>query len=128
MAITSAPKRRALALRPTGRRLAQVARELATPRTLLVGGALVIVGYLAVVPLVYLLHDTFTGPAGLSIGAFTRAYSARSEGARRHLLLRRVSLPLVRPAIVWGGVLMFVQSLESFEVPGLLGRQNGIYV
>src|SRR6266511_3225639 len=52
MAITSAPKRRALALRPTGRRLAQVARELATPRTLLVGGALVIVGYLAVVPLV----------------------------------------------------------------------------
>src|SRR6266511_3486865 len=67
MAITSAPKRPALALRPTGRWLAQVARELATPRTLLVGGALVIVGYLAVVPLVYLLHDTFTGPGGLDL-------------------------------------------------------------
>ncbi len=229
MAITSAPKRRALALRPTGRRLAQVARELATPRTLLVGGALVIVGYLAVVPLVYLLHDTFTGPAGLSIGAFTRAYSASSQagrmmlnslefavgsgalalaigtllayvqvrtdaplkglffaaslvpliipgilyaaawifladpriglinvvlfepilghglfntfsmwgmiwvqglhlGAPRHLLLRRITMPLVRPAIVSAVLLMFVQSLESFEVPGLLGLQNGIYV
>src|SRR6266540_1331780 len=230
MAITSAPKRRALALRPTGRRLAQVARELATPRTLLVGGALVIVGYLAVVPLVYLLHDTFTGPAGLSIGAFTRAYSASSQagrmmlnslefavgsgalalaigtllayvqvrtdaplkglffaaslvpliipgilyaaawifladpriglinvvlfepilghglfntfssmdpsleeaalmaGAPRHLLLRRITMPLVRPAIVSAILLMFVQSLESFEVPGLLGLQNGIYV
>jgi iron(III) transport system permease protein len=255
MAITSAPKRPALALRPTGRWLAQVARELATPRTLLVGGALVIVGYLAVVPLVYLLHDTFTGPGGLSIGAFTRAYSASSQagrmmlnslefavgsgalalaigtllayvqvrtdaplkglffaaslvpliipgilyaaawifladpriglinvvlfepilghglfntfsmwgmiwvqglhlapiafllmgaafrsmdpsleeaalmaGAPRHLLLRRITMPLVRPAIVSAILLMFVQSLESFEVPGLLGLQNGIYV
>lgn len=255
MAITSAPSRPALGWRGTARWLAQVARELATPRTLLVGGVLVIVGYLAVVPLVYLLHDTFTGPAGLSVDAFTRAYTANSQagrmmlnslefavgsgalaltigtllayvqvrtdaplkglffaaslvpliipgilyaaswifladpriglinvvifkpilghglfnafsmwgmiwvqglhlapiafllmgaafrsmdpsleeaalmaGAPRHLLLRRITMPLVRPAIVSAILLMFVQSLESFEVPGLLGLQNGIYV
>lgn len=255
MAMASAPKRPALALRPAGRWLAAVARELATPRTLVVGGVLVIVGYLAVVPLVYLLHDTFTGPGGLSIDAFTRAYTANSQagrmminslefavgsgalalgigtllayvqvrtdaplkglffaaslvpliipgilyaaawifladpriglinvvlfqpilghglfntfsmwgmiwvqglhlapiafllmgaafrsmdpaleeaalmaGAPRRLLLRRITMPLVRPAIVSAILLMFVQSLESFEVPGLLGLQNGIYV
>jgi iron(III) transport system permease protein len=254
MAMASAPKP-ALLRHPAGRWLAQVARDLATPRTLLVGGALAIVGYLAVVPLVYLLHDTFTGPAGFSVDAFTRAYSANSQagrmmlnslefavgsgalalgigtllayvqvrtdaplkglffaaslvpliipgilyaaawifladpriglinavlfrpvlghglfntfsmwgmiwvqglhlapiafllmavafrsmdpaleeaalmaGAPRRVLLRRITLPLVRPAIVSAILLMFVQSLESFEVPGLLGLQNGIYV
>ncbi len=254
MAIAGAPRGSVLAGRPA-RRLAAVARELATPRTLLVGGVLVIVGYLAVVPLVYLLHDTFTGPAGFSLGAFTRAYTANSQagrmmlnsvefavgsgalalalgtllayvqvrtdaplkglffaaslvpliipgilyaaswifladpriglinallfkpvlghglfntfsmwgmiwvqglhlapiafllmaaafrsmdpaleeaalmaGAPRHVLLRRITMPLVRPAIVSAILLMFVQSLESFEVPGLLGLQNGIYV
>jgi iron(III) transport system permease protein len=254
MAIAGAPRGSVLAGRPA-RRLAAVARELVTPRTLLVGGVLVIVGYLAVVPLVYLLHDTFTGPAGFSLGAFTRAYTANSQagrmmlnsvefavgsgalalglgtllayvqvrtdaplkglffaaslvpliipgilyaaswifladpriglinavlfkpvlghglfntfsmwgmiwvqglhlapiafllmaaafrsmdpaleeaalmaGAPRHVLLRRITMPLVRPAIVSAILLMFVQSLESFEVPGLLGLQNGIYV
>jgi iron(III) transport system permease protein len=254
MAIAGAPRGSVLAGRPA-RRLAAAARELATPRTLLVGGVLVIVGYLAVVPLVYLLHDTFTGPAGFSLGAFTRAYTANSQagrmmlnsvefavgsaalalalgtllayvqvrtdaplkglffaaslvpliipgilyaaswifladpriglinavlfkpvlghglfntfsmwgmiwvqglhlapiafllmaaafrsmdpaleeaalmaGAPRHVLLRRITMPLVRPAIVSAILLMFVQSLESFEVPGLLGLQNGIYV
>ncbi|HEX8931172.1 MAG TPA: iron ABC transporter permease [Actinomycetota bacterium] len=254
MAVAGAPRGSVLARRPA-RRLAGVARELATPRTLLVGGVLVIVGYLAVVPLAYLLHDTFTGPAGFSLGAFTRAYTANSQagrmmlnsvefavgsgalalalgtllayvqvrtdtplkglffaaslvpliipgilyaaswifladpriglinavlfkpvlghglfntfsmwgmiwvqglhlapiafllmaaafrsmdpaleeaalmaGAPRHVLLRRITMPLVRPAIVSAILLMFVQSLESFEVPGLLGLQNGIYV
>jgi iron(III) transport system permease protein len=254
MAIAGAPRGSVLAGRPA-RRLATAARELATPRTLLVGGVLVIVGYLAVVPLVYLLHDTFTGPAGFSLGAFSRAYTANSQagrmmlnsvefavgsgalalalgtllayvqvrtdtplkglffaaslvpliipgilyaaswifladpriglinavlfkpvlghglfntfsmwgmiwvqglhlapiafllmaaafrsmdpaleeaalmaGAPRHVLLRRITMPLVRPAIVSAILLMFVQSLESFEVPGLLGLQNGIYV
>ena len=254
MAVAGAPRGSVLGARPA-RRLARVARELATPRTLLVGGALAIVGYLAVVPLIYLLHDTFTGPAGFSVGAFTRAYTADSQagrmmlnslefavgsgalaltlgtllayvqvrtdaplkglffaaslvpliipgilyaaawifladpriglinalvfqpllghglfntfsmwgmiwvqglhlapiafllmgaafrsmdpaleeaalmaGAPRHVLLRRITMPLVRPAIVSAVLLMFVQSLESFEVPGLLGLQNGIYV
>src|SRR6266511_1374048 len=119
MAITSAPKRRALALRPTGRRLAQVARELATPRTLLVGGALVIVGYLAVVPLVYLLHDTFTGPAGLSIGAFTRAYSDSSQAGRMMLNSLELAVGSGALALAIGTLLAYVQVRTDAPLKGL---------
>jgi iron(III) transport system permease protein len=240
--------------RPEGR-LASLGRRLARPQTLLVGAAVVVVGYLALVPLVYLLHDTFTGSHGISFGAFARAYapdqqagsmlvnslefavgsaalalvlgttlayiqvrtdtpfkglffaaslvplvvpailysaawiflgdpniglfntlifkpifggsplnvftlwgmvwvqglhlapvafllmvsaframdpsleeSAAMSGAGRLRILRRITVPLLRPAIISAVLLMFVQSLESFEVPGLLGLQNGIYV
>jgi len=225
------------------------------PQTLLVGGAILVVGYLALVPLVYLFRDTFTGSGGLSINAFARAYgadqqagsmlwnsmlfavgsaalalvlgttlayvqvrtdtpfkglffaaslvplivpgilytaswiflgdpgiglintlvfeplfghspinvfsiwgmiwvqglhlapvafllmvaaframdpsmeeSALMSGANRRTVLRRVTVPMMRPAIISSVLLMFVQSLESFEVPALLGLQNGIYV
>ncbi|HEX5495350.1 MAG TPA: iron ABC transporter permease [Mycobacteriales bacterium] len=230
-------------------------RRLGTGQGLLVTGAVVIVGYLAVVPLVYLLHDTFTGNSGFSLHAFARAYggtsqsgtmmlnslrfafgsaalalvvgtclayvqvrtdapfkglffaaslvpliipailyaaawiflgdptiglvntlffkplfgvspvnvfsiwgmtwvqglhlapvafllmaaaframdpsleeSAAMSGAARRTILRRITVPLLRPALISAALLMFVQSLESFEVPGLLGLQNGIYV
>jgi iron(III) transport system permease protein len=226
-----------------------------TPQVLIVGGAMVIVGYLAVVPLAYLLHDTFVGSAGLTFDAFARAYGGNSQsgqmllnslafalgaaalalvtgtvlayvqvrtdvpfkgllfaaslvplivpgilysaswiflgdptiglintllfqplfgtnpvnvfsiwgmiwvqglhlapvafllmvaaframdpsleesaamsGAPRLTVLRRITVPLLRPALISSALLMFVQSLESFEVPGLLGLQNGIYV
>lgn len=230
-------------------------RRWLSPQVLIVGAAIVIVGYLAVVPLVYLLHDTFTGSAGPTVEAFARAYggdtqagqmmlnslafavgaaalalvtgtvlayvqvrtdvpfkgllfaaslvplivpgilyaaawiflgdpsiglvntllfkpllgvspvnvfslwgmvwvqgmhlapvafllmvaaframdpaleeSAAMSGASRPAVLRRVTIPLLRPALISAALLMFVQSLESFEVPGLLGLQNGIYV
>lgn len=54
--------------------------------------------------------------------------SAAMSGAPRRTILRKITLPLLRPALVAAALLMFVQSLESFEVPGLLGLQNGIYV
>ncbi|GAA3827471.1 ABC transporter permease [Streptomyces chiangmaiensis] len=54
--------------------------------------------------------------------------SAAMSGANRFTVLRRVTVPLLRPAMISAALLMFVQSLESFEVPGLLGLQNGIYV
>ena len=50
------------------------------------------------------------------------------SGARKLTVLRRITVPLLRPAIISSVLLMFVQSLESFEVPALLGLQNGIYV
>jgi iron(III) transport system permease protein len=233
----------------------RIADRWVTPQTLLVGGAIVVVGYLALVPLVYLFRDTFTGSGGLSFAAFTRAYSADQQagsmmrnsllfavgsaalalllgttlayvqvrtdapfkglffaaslvplivpgilytaswifladpgiglvntlffhpltghspinvfsiwgmiwvqglhlapvafllmvaaframdpsleesalmsGARKLTVLRRITVPLLRPAIISSVLLMFVQSLESFEVPALLGLQNGIYV
>jgi iron(III) transport system permease protein len=236
-------------------RLGELLRQLVRPQTLVVGGAVVVVGYLALVPLIYLFRDTFTGRAGLSFAAFGRAYSADQQaggmlvnsmefavgsaalalvlgttlayvqvrtdapfkglffaaslvplivpailysaswifladpgiglintllfkpllgsspinvfsiwgmiwvqglhlapvafllmvaaframdpaleesammsGAKWRTVLRRITVPLLRPAIVSAVLLMFVQSLESFEVPGLLGLQNGIYV
>jgi iron(III) transport system permease protein len=54
--------------------------------------------------------------------------SALMSGASWPTVLRRITLPLLRPALVSAVLLMFVQSLESFEVPGLLGLQNGTYV
>jgi iron(III) transport system permease protein len=236
-------------------RAADLIARWATPQTLLVGGAILVVGYLALVPLVYLFRDTFTGSGGLSIAAFSRAYSADQQagsmlrnsllfavgsaalalvlgttlayvqvrtdtpfkglffaaslvplivpgilytaswiflgdpgiglintlvfeplvgrspvnvfsiwgmiwvqglhlapvafllmvaaframdpsleesalmsGANRRTVLRRVTVPMMRPAIISSVLLMFVQSLESFEVPALLGLQNGLYV
>lgn len=240
---------------PGSGRVRELLRGLTRPQTLLVGGAVVVVGYLALVPLIFLFHDTFTGRAGLSFAAFARAYSpdqqagrmlvnsiefavgsaalalvlgtalayvqvrtnapfkglffaaslvpliipailysaswifladpgiglintlvfkpligaapinvfsiwgmiwvqglhlapvafllmvaaframdpsleesALMSGARWFTVLRRITVPLLRPAIVSAVMLMFVQSLESFEVPGLLGLQNGTYV
>lgn len=251
---TSAPSRSWVG--PDGiNRIRGTLRRLRTPRTLIVGGAILVVGYLAIVPLYYLVHDTFTGPNGFTVGAFARAYGGNSQagqmmgnslvfavgsaalalvlgtalayvqvrtdapfkglffaaslvpliipailyaaawiflgdpniglintgvltpifghavfnvfslygmilveglhlapiafllmvgafrgmdpaleesalmsGASRMTVLRRVTVPLLRPAIVAAVLLMFVQALESFEVPGLLGLQNRIYV
>jgi iron(III) transport system permease protein len=54
--------------------------------------------------------------------------SALMSGASRWQVFRRVTVPLTRPAIVAAVLVMVVRSLESFEVPALLGLQNGIYV
>ena len=54
--------------------------------------------------------------------------SALMSGATRVQTFRRVTLPLVRPALLAAVLVMLVRSLESFEVPALLGLQNGIYV
>lgn len=54
--------------------------------------------------------------------------SALMSGASRLTVFRKVTVPLARPAIVSAILIMVVSSLESFEVPALLGLQNGIYV
>ncbi|HET8659133.1 MAG TPA: iron ABC transporter permease [Micromonosporaceae bacterium] len=54
--------------------------------------------------------------------------SALMCGASRWQVFRKITLPLSRPAIVAAVLIMTVRSLESFEVPALLGLQNGIYV
>ncbi len=54
--------------------------------------------------------------------------SAFMSGAGRWTVFRKVTVPLARPAIVAAILIMVVRSLESFEVPALLGLQNGIYV
>ncbi|MDK3255419.1 ABC transporter permease [Blastococcus capsensis] len=54
--------------------------------------------------------------------------SALMSGASRMQTLRKVTLPLVRPALLSSILVILITSLESFEVPALLGLQNGIYV
>jgi iron(III) transport system permease protein len=54
--------------------------------------------------------------------------SALMCGASRLQVFRRVTVPLIRPAIGAAVLIMTVRGLESFEVPALLGLQNGIYV
>ncbi|HEY0951118.1 iron ABC transporter permease [Nocardioides sp.] len=54
--------------------------------------------------------------------------SALMSGASRITVLRRITVPLLRPAIAASTLIMTVRALESFEVPALLGLQEGIYV
>ena len=54
--------------------------------------------------------------------------SALMSGASRPQVLRRVTLPLVKPALLSAVLIILITSLESFEVPALLGLQDGIYV
>ncbi len=54
--------------------------------------------------------------------------SALVCGAGRFTMLRRVTLPLVRPAIGGGMLIVAIKALEGFEVPALLGLPNKIFV
>lgn len=54
--------------------------------------------------------------------------SALMSGAGKLTVFRRITVPLVRPAVVASILIMVVRSIESFEVPALLGLQDGIYV
>jgi iron(III) transport system permease protein len=54
--------------------------------------------------------------------------SALMSGASRMQTIRRVTLPLVRPGLLAAVLIISITSIESFEVPALLGLQNGIYV
>jgi iron(III) transport system permease protein len=54
--------------------------------------------------------------------------SALMSGASRWKVFTRVTVPLVKPAVAAAVLIMVVRSLESFEVPALLGLQDGIYV
>jgi iron(III) transport system permease protein len=54
--------------------------------------------------------------------------AAFASGARLPTVLRRVTLPLAKPAIYASLLIAVVTGLEAFEVPVLLGGANGIDV
>ncbi len=54
--------------------------------------------------------------------------SAVMSGASVWQVLRKVTLPLVWPAIFATLLILFVRAIESFEVPALLGLPVGIHV
>jgi spermidine/putrescine transport system permease protein len=53
--------------------------------------------------------------------------AARSLGASRRMILRRVVLPLAAPGLIAGAVLIFVPVVGSFMEPRLLGGRVGTY-
>jgi iron(III) transport system permease protein len=53
---------------------------------------------------------------------------ARVSGATPFAVFRRVTLPILAPAILTGALAGFIKSLETFEVERLLGQPVGIWV
>jgi spermidine/putrescine transport system permease protein len=53
--------------------------------------------------------------------------AARSLGARRGTILRRIVLPLSAPGLIAGAVLVFVPVVGSFMEPRILGGRMGTY-
>ena len=74
-------------------------------------------------PLAYLL----LGPALRMLDVRMEEASTMS-GAHTLQTLRRVTLPILRPAILSTILLLFVRGIESFEVPRLIGNPSRIYV
>ena len=54
--------------------------------------------------------------------------SAIMSGASLPTVFRRITLPLVRPALFAAALIMVVRGLESFEVPAVVGLRNHIWV
>jgi iron(III) transport system permease protein len=54
--------------------------------------------------------------------------SALVSGATRVTMLRRITVPLMRPALAAAALVVGVKTLGSFEVPTLLGVPDGIFV
>ncbi|MGE5173170.1 MAG: ABC transporter permease [Betaproteobacteria bacterium] len=65
-----------------------------------------------------------------AMGSFdvTLEESSRVFGAGTWLTLRRVTLPVLRPAILAAFILSVVRSLASFAVPSVLGMPGRVYV
>ena len=74
-------------------------------------------------PLAYLL----LGPA-LRMMDVRMEEASTMSGARTFQTLRKVTLPILRPAILSTILLLFVRGIESFEVPRLIGNPSRIYV
>lgn len=54
--------------------------------------------------------------------------AARTSGAGTIEVMRRVTLPLVRPAILAGGLLAFMGAAANFGIPALLGLRARFFV
>ena len=74
-------------------------------------------------PLVFLLMSAAFRSMDMSLEE-----ASIMAGSRTFTTLRRVTLPLMRPAIISTMLIMFVRAIESFEVPALIGIPAGIPV
>ena len=54
--------------------------------------------------------------------------AARASGANTYRIMREITLPLVLPAIMAGGLLAFIGALANFGIPALLGMRARFFV
>jgi iron(III) transport system permease protein len=54
--------------------------------------------------------------------------AARASGANTFQIMSKITLPLVRPAILAGGLLAFIGALANFGIPALLGMRARFFV
>ena len=54
--------------------------------------------------------------------------AARTSGAPGSLIMREITLPLVLPAILAGGLLAFIGSIANFGIPALVGMRARFFV
>lgn len=95
-------------------------RENLTRRTILVGVVVLIVGYLAVVPLVYLIFGTFSADGGFTLDGFARAYGGNSQAGQMFLNSLVFAVGSAALALVIGTALAYVQVRTDAPGKGLL--------
>ena len=84
--------------------------------------------------MIWALSSHYFPLAYLALGPALRALDVRMEeaglmsGGRYWQVLPKITLPLLRPAILSGLLLLFIMGLSSYEVPRLIGRPARIYV
>jgi iron(III) transport system permease protein len=86
-------------------------------------GGMIVVEGLHLTPLVVIL----TAAALRSLDTSLEE-TALCSGASLGTLLRRITLPLLRPALLAAALLSLIRALESFEVPALIGIPGGTWV
>src|ERR1700720_4928574 len=84
--------------------------------------------------MIWALSSHYFPLAYLAIGPALRALDVRMEeaglmsGPRYWHVLPKITLPLLRPAILSGLLLLFIMGMSSYEVPRLIGRPARIDV
>jgi iron(III) transport system permease protein len=85
-------------------------------------GGMIFVEGLLWTPVVFLLTLPVLGATDPSLEE-----AAATSGADLHQTLRRITLPLMRPSILAVFLLALIRSLESFEVPLLIGSPGNLH-
>ncbi|HLH93822.1 MAG TPA: iron ABC transporter permease [Xanthobacteraceae bacterium] len=84
--------------------------------------------------MVWALSSHYFPLAYLSLGPALRVLDVRMEeagvvsGARNRQVMTKITLPLLRPAILSATLILFVLGMSSYEVPRLIGRPARIDV
>lgn len=104
-----------------GAHLIETYTPFAMPFDLYSLAGMAISGTVIATPIVFLFAR-----ASLASGDSTLEDAARCAGARPFRTLLSVTVPLLRPALLNSGLIVFALSLESLGLPLLLGKSNDI--